>query len=76
MTSGYEALHFREWPCQTVSLDETVSLWADRDAILNRVLEMLDYLSNNNSTTLHLLWADFGCGKSHTLRYIEYLCST
>jgi len=76
MTSEYKALHFREWPCQTVSLDEPVSLWADRDALLKRVIEVLDYLSNNNSTSLHLLWADWGCGKSHTLRYMEYLCLT
>jgi hypothetical protein len=37
---------------------------------------LLDYLSNNNSTTLHLFWADWGCGKSHTLRYMEHLCLT
>lgn len=73
---NFPALYFQDWPCQNVSLDEPVTVWADRDDVRRQIDTLLEYLSTVNKTTLHLMWAELGCGKTHTMGFIKHLCYT
>ena len=72
----FPGLYFREWPCQNVDIDEPVEIWADRTAALQQITDLLDYLNSVDKTSLHLMWADLGCGKTHTMGFIRHLCLT
>lgn len=72
----YPLLYLRDWPCQTVSLDNPVTIWADRSRERSKIDNLLKYLVEVDRTTLHLMWADLGGGKSHTLKFIEHLCTS
>ena len=72
----YPGLYFREWPCENVDINEAVEVWADRAAPRQQITKLLDYLNSVEKTSLHLMWADFGCGKTHTMGYIRHLCQT
>jgi hypothetical protein len=70
----FPGLYFRDWPCQNVPIDEPVEVWADRAAALQQTTNLLEYLNSVDKTSLHLMWADLGCGKTHTMGFIRHLC--
>ena len=72
----YPGLFFKEWPCQNVDIYEPVEVWADRVAVLQQITNLLDYLNTVDKTSLNLMWADLGCGKTHTMGFIRHLCLT
>jgi len=72
----FPGLYFREWPCQNVSIDQPVEVWADRVTALQEIAGLLEYLNSVDRTSLHLMWADLGCGKTHTMGFIKHLCLT
>ncbi len=72
----FPGLYFREWPCQNVSIEEPVEVWADRATALQQITNLLEYLNSVDKTSLHLMWADLGCGKTHTMGFIRHLCLT
>lgn len=72
----FPELYFREWPIETASIEEPVEVWADRVTAHQQITNILEYLNSVDRTTLHLMWADLGCGKTHTMGYIKYLCMT
>ena len=72
----FPGLYLRDWPCQNVDIDEPVEVWADRAASLQQITTLLHYLNSVDKTSLHLMWADFGCGKTHTMGFIRHLCLT
>jgi hypothetical protein len=72
----YPHLGFREWPFQVVPDDNFVKIWADRKEILDDVQIILNTLKRRDQSTINLLWAWYGEGKSHTLKHISYLCRT
>jgi hypothetical protein len=49
---------------------------ADRTQLVSDVKTLLRNLSRRPSSSMHLMWAWFGAGKTHTLRHLEYLCKT
>jgi len=70
----YPHLQLVEWPFQTAPDDNFYSFMADRTQVVEDVNGILRSLSRRNTSTIHLIWAWFGAGKTHTLRHIEYLC--
>jgi len=70
----YPHLKLREWPFQVVPDDKFVEIWADRKSVLNDVQTILNTLRRRKQSTINLLWAWYGEGKSHTLKHIGYLC--
>ena len=72
----YPGLFLREWPFQIPRFDEPVNVWADRAASYQQIAGLLSYLSSVDRTSLHLMWADLGCGKTHTMAFIRHLCET
>lgn len=73
----YPHLHLSDWPFRTVpdENDENLcSFIADRAQLNFDVKMLLRNLSRRPISSLHLMWAWFGAGKTHTLFHIEYLC--
>ncbi|MFC1560031.1 hypothetical protein ACFLZ2_05045 [Candidatus Margulisiibacteriota bacterium] len=76
MEAKYPHLGFREWPFQVVPDENFVKIWADRKEILDDIQIILNTLERREQSTINLLWAWYGEGKSHTLKHICYLCHT
>jgi hypothetical protein len=76
MQPKYPHLYLKDWPFAVVPDERFEAIWADRKAILNDILIILNGLARRPNSTINLLWAWFGSGKSHTLRHMEYLCLT
>lgn len=74
MSSDFaEALGLMDWPFGIIPDPETTLIWADRHELLNQINRMLRRLTGTQDSSLHLLWADFGAGKTHTLLYLRQL---
>src|SRR5437773_9456661 len=63
-----------EWPFQVVADPQHALVWADRAALKNEIEKRLRRLRDIPQSTVQLMWADLGAGKTHTLRYIEARC--
>jgi len=72
----YPHLHLSDWPFQTVPDERFTKIWADRREVLEVVYSTLNSLSRKKPSTINLIWAWFGAGKSHTLKHMAYLCKT
>lgn len=74
MSSDFaKALGLTNWPFGIVPDPETILIWADRHKLLNQINRLLRRLTGTQDSSLHLLWADFGGGKTHTLLYLRQL---
>jgi len=71
---SYPHMHLKDWPFQTVPDERFTRIWADRREILQVVYSLLNNLSRRRASTINLLWAWFGTGKSHTLKHMTHLC--
>ncbi|MGC2528810.1 MAG: BREX system ATP-binding domain-containing protein [Candidatus Acidiferrum sp.] len=63
-------LGFNYWPFDIVPRQGEL-VWADRLALKHQVEQLGRRLGRHQAVSLHLLWADFGAGKTHTLLYIK-----
>jgi hypothetical protein len=70
-TSDLTRLNLKRWPFALVPGEGADLVWADRAELRKRVSRVMRGLPRHHAATLHLLWADFGAGKTHTLRFIE-----
>jgi len=70
----YPHLYLRDWPFRVVPDKRFYSLMADRTQLVSDVKTLLRNLSRRSASSMHLMWAWFGAGKTHTLHHIEYLC--
>ncbi len=70
---GIGLLGLSAWPFNVVPVQDSRLLWADRKDLLNQIHRLVRRLSSHQSSTLHLVWADFGAGKTHTLLYLRQL---
>lgn len=70
----YEHLNLRDWPFRVVPDLEFAAIWAGRPETkqqLERLVWRMQFLPRSS---LHLLWANFGMGKTHTLLHLQHLC--
>jgi len=75
----YPHLNLIDWPFRTVpdENDERLcSYIGDREQLNSDVKTLLRNLSRRPVSSMHLMWAWFGAGKTHTLFHIKYLCKT
>jgi hypothetical protein len=70
----YPHLHLADWPFQTVPDERFTKIWADRRSVLEVVYQLLNGLSRKKPSTINLIWAWYGTGKSHTLKHMVHLC--
>lgn len=70
----YPHLYLRDWPFWIAPDKSFYSLVGDRTQLISDVKTLLRNLSRRSASSMHLMWAWFGAGKTHTLHHIEYLC--
>lgn len=63
-------LALKRWPFPVVPEREFCTFIADRQQLRLDVAELLNTLSRRNTSSIHLFWAWFGAGKTHTLFYL------
>jgi hypothetical protein len=61
---------FKYWPFDIVPRQGDL-VWADRLALRAQIERLGHRLGRHQAVSLHLLWADFGAGKTHTLLYVK-----
>src|ERR1700722_1519672 len=61
---------FKYWPFDIVPRTGEL-IWADRLALKEQIVLLGRRLGRHEAVSLHLLWADFGAGKTHTLLYLK-----
>jgi len=76
MKVRYPHLHLVDWPFRIVPDESFYSFMADRTQLVSDIKTLLRNLSRRPSSSMHLMWAWFGAGKTHTLHHLEYLCKT
>lgn len=76
MKIRYPHLQLIDWPFRIVPDENFYSFIADRTQLISDIKILQRNLSRRSSSSIHLMWAWFGAGKTHTLRHIEYLCKT
>ncbi|MER8919024.1 BREX system ATP-binding domain-containing protein [Mesorhizobium sp. M0802] len=64
--------YIREEAFSLVPSLETAKHWAGRKSTLERIDRLSQHLSTRSDSSIDILWASFGSGKTHTLRYIEH----
>jgi hypothetical protein len=70
----YGNFNLRAWPFQTVPDPNFAKVWAGRKQAKVKIDAMLKKLQLVPKSSLYLLWANFGMGKTHTLMHMQYLC--
>ena len=70
----YDHLNLRAWPFQTVPDEEFATIWAGRRETKQQLDRLLWKMQFAPKSALHLLWANFGMGKTHTLLHLQHLC--
>src|SRR2546428_5724265 len=71
---GLDAYRLKQMPFAPVSPERAASLWADRKATASQIDAVLADWSYGRASTINLLWADLGAGKTHTLYHIQARC--
>lgn len=73
MVARYPHLKLMDWPFRVEPDPVLYGFMADRVQLRAEVDGLLQRLSRRTPSSIHLMWAYFGAGKTHTLRYIEQL---
>jgi hypothetical protein len=70
----YENLNLQEWPFRTTADEDFASIWAGRPTTRKQIDHMVRKMQLFPKSGLHILWANFGMGKTHTLYHMRYRC--
>jgi hypothetical protein len=71
----YENFNLSEWPFRTTADENFASVWAGRAKTKEQLERLLKKMELVPKSGLHVFWANFGMGKTHTLYHLKYLCS-
>lgn len=69
----YQNLNLKAWPFQVVPDPNFARIWAGRRQTEEQLKRLLWKMEFAPKSSLHLLWADFGMGKTHTLLHLQHL---
>lgn len=70
----YEHLNLTEWPFRVVPDPRFAAVWAGRPTTKEQIDRLVRKMQLAPTSALHLLWANFGMGKTHTLLHLQHLC--
>jgi len=70
----YPHLHLTDWPFHTIPDEQYCTFMADREQMHQDLNLMLRNFSRRDNSTINIMWAWYGAGKTHTLKYLAYLC--
>ena len=66
-------LGLRDWPFQIVPDERFYRIWAGRPQAKQTIEKLLFRWTRYDPSTIHLFWADFGAGKTHSLHHLRTL---
>jgi len=72
---AYEYYNLSEWPFRTSADENYSSVWAGRAKTKEQLDRLLRKIALIPKSGLHVFWANFGMGKTHTLYYLKHNCS-
>lgn len=70
----YEQYNLTEWPFRTTADENFAHVWAGRPNTKTQLERLLKKTSLVPKSGLHVFWANFGMGKTHTLYHLKYRC--
>lgn len=70
---NFPHLQLRDWPFVVVPRPEACDYLADREQLKDDVTALVAGLKRRDASSIHVFWAWFGAGKTHTLYYIRNL---
>lgn len=73
--SDFAPLNLRAWPFSIVPSEGQGRLWVGREEVRGKLQALLRSVLRVQASRIILLWADYGQGKTHALRYIQSLAS-
>ncbi len=71
---SYENFNLSEWPFRTTADENFASVWAGRPKTKKQLDRLLLKMTLVPKSGLHVFWANFGMGKTHTLYHLKYRC--
>lgn len=72
MNSDLVHLGLSSWPFSIVVDTQAAPIWADRHSLRRDIDQRLRRIATIGHSSIQVVWADYGAGKSHTLRYIQH----
>lgn len=70
----YEDFNLSNWPFRTSADENFSSVWAGRVRTKEQLERLLKKMALFPKSGLHIFWANFGMGKTHTLYHLKYRC--
>jgi hypothetical protein len=68
----YPHLQLAEWPFNIVPSERTATFLTSRDEMSNEIDRLVRTMRLRPASSMHLLWAWYGAGKTHTLYYLAH----
>ena len=72
MIRAYPHLKLTRWPFPVVPDPDYCTFLAARSLLRDDVHDLLNALARRDTSSIHLFWAWFGAGKTHTLHYLAH----
>ena len=70
---SFPHLRLSDWPFSVVPQPDSCDYIANRDHLRTDIQELVDALSRRNVSNIHIFWAWFGAGKTHSMYFIRNL---
>jgi hypothetical protein len=71
-TERYDHLNLKAWPFNVSASAETARVWVGREGARKQLEVLLRGAQRVDASQIALLWAGFGAGKTHALRYLQF----
>lgn len=65
-----------DWPFYTIPEDQYCTFMADREPVKKDINTLLRNFCRIDHSTINIMWAWYGAGKTHTLKYFCHQCKT
>ena len=76
MSGRYPHLRLSQWPFPVVPDPCFCTFLAAREELDRDVNSLVQSLARRDNASIHIFWAWFGAGKTHTLHYLSHLART
>ncbi|GAB3078048.1 hypothetical protein GCM10027053_48010 [Intrasporangium mesophilum] len=68
---NFEHVNLRAWPFNVVANHDSAEVWVGRPDALKRIRRLVRGATRVGASQIVFLWASFGSGKTHALRYMQ-----
>lgn len=76
VSGGYPHLRLSRWPFPVVPDPPFCTFLAARGQLKQDVKSLVQSLARRDTSSIHIFWAWFGAGKTHTLHYLSHQART